>query len=133
MLIPVAFRSAARLAAGALLSFALLSPAAQAQPAAGGNTPGGFFGMAGLPLLRNSETRSISAENPTGERAGGAKATPRAGDPSSRLGPGWKVRPAIDLAPGATTTLADVAGPGVIQHIWITATEKAYRDCILRF
>jgi hypothetical protein len=105
---------------------ALVAPLAPAQS-------GGFFETSGLPLLRNAETRSISAENPNGERAGGAKAVPDANNPASRLGTGWKVRPAIDLAAGETVTLADVAGPGVIQHIWITAADKSYRDCILRF
>ncbi|WP_235876644.1 hypothetical protein [Saccharopolyspora terrae] len=33
------------------------------------------------------------------------------------LGVGWKVSPSIELAAGRTETLADVAGPGVIQHI----------------
>ena len=32
-----------------------------------------------------------------------------------------------------TTTLADIKGPGVVQHIWITVETKAYRDCVLRF
>jgi len=94
---------------------------------------GGFFGASGIPLLRNSETRSISAENPTGERGGGAKAKPIPPSAATQLGEGWKVRPAIDLPRRSTVTLADVAGPGVIQHIWMTVTEKAYRDCILRF
>ncbi len=92
----------------------------------------GFFGMSGLSLLRNSETRSISAENPTGERAGGARAVPVPPSAATQLGLGWKVRPAIDLERRKTVTLADVAGPGVIQHIWITVSEKCYRNCILR-
>jgi hypothetical protein len=37
------------------------------------------------------------------------------------------------LEPGTTTTLADVEGPGVIQHIWITVKPEAYRDTVLRF
>ena len=31
-------------------------------------------GLGGLALLSNAEPRSISAENPTGERGGGARA-----------------------------------------------------------
>jgi hypothetical protein len=99
-------------------------------PAAGQS---GFFGASGIPLLRNSETRSISAENPTGERGGGAKARPDPGNAATALGAGWKVRPAIDLPRHQTVTLADIDGPGVIQHIWITVSEHGYRDCILRF
>ncbi len=93
----------------------------------------GFFAASGLAQLRNSETRSISAENPTGERAGGARTKPIPPSAATALGPGWKVRPAIDLPRRQTVTLADIDGPGVIQHIWITASEKAYRDCVLRF
>ncbi|MCS6830661.1 MAG: glycoside hydrolase family 172 protein [Armatimonadota bacterium] len=89
-------------------------------------------GLGSLPLLSDAETRSISAENPTGERGGGAKAEPDEHNPASMLGKGWKVRPCITLEPGTTTTLADIQGPGVIQHIWITVDVKAYRDTILR-
>jgi hypothetical protein len=93
--------------------------------------PDGFLG--GLPLIRNSETRSISAENPRGEKGGGATAAPDKDNPASDLGASWKVRPAITLPKLATTTLAEIDGPGVIQHIWITVDPKAHRDCILRF
>jgi len=48
------------------------------------------------------------------------------------LGVGWKVRPCITLEPESITTLAEIEGPGCIQHIWITVDPKAYRDCILR-
>jgi hypothetical protein len=89
-------------------------------------------GLGNIPLLDGAETRSISAENPTGAPAGGAREVPGADHWAAQLGPGWKVRPCIDLAPGSTTTLADIAGPGVIQHIWITVDPKAYRDCVLR-
>jgi hypothetical protein len=91
------------------------------------------YGLANLPLVFGSETRSISAENPTGERGGGAKAVPKAESAASMLGAGWKVRPCITLEPGTTTTLADVEGPGTIQHIWITVAPAAYRDTVLRF
>jgi len=91
------------------------------------------FGLGSLPLLSNAETRSISAENPNGARAGGAKAEPDENSAASMLGKGWKVRPCITLEPASTTCLADIEGPGVIQHIWITVDPKAYRDTILRF
>ena len=103
------------------------------------------MGLGSIPLLSDAETRSICAENPTGERAGGARAEvpePTPVEPGSSkmrrsaaamLGKGWKVRPCITLEPDTTTTLADVDGPGIIQHIWITVSEKAYRDMILRF
>ncbi|MCU0522883.1 MAG: DUF2961 domain-containing protein [Anaerolineae bacterium] len=91
------------------------------------------FGLGSLPLLSEAETRSISAENPTGERGNGAKEAPDARNAGSMLGPGWKIRPCITLEPASTTCLADIRGPGVIQHIWITVEPKAYRDTILRF
>ena len=91
------------------------------------------FGLGSLPLLSPAQTRSISAENPDGAKGGGAKAEPDPGNAGSALGRGWKVRPCITLPAGSTTTLADIRSPGVIQHLWITVAEKAYRDCVLRF
>ena len=55
------------------------------------------LGLGSLPLLLDAETRSISAENPTGEKGGGAKAEPTPDNPASELGRGWKVRPCITL------------------------------------
>jgi len=97
------------------------------------NEPAVPFGLhlGNIPLVDSSETRSISAENPAGAKGGGAQADPSGHGPAARLGRGWKVRPCIDLAPG-TTTLAQIAGPGVIQHIWVTVDAKVYRDAILR-
>ena len=86
-----------------------------------------------LPLLSDAETRSVSAENPTGEKGGGARASPQPKSPATRLGPGWKVRPCITLDAGAVTQLADIEGPGIVQHIWITVMPEAYRDTVLRF
>jgi len=90
------------------------------------------FGLGSLPMITDAETRSISAENPAGEKSGGAKSLPR-DQSSSALGQGWKCRPYITLPKESITTLADITGPGIIQHIWITVAETAYRDCILRF
>ncbi len=89
--------------------------------------------LGNLPLISTSKTRSICAENPNGEVGGGAKAEPDSNGAAARLGRGWKVRPCITLQAGQTVTLADVEGPGTIQHIWITVDPKAYRDCLLRF
>ena len=90
------------------------------------------FGLGGIPLLSNAETRSISAENPGGIVAGGAREVPDADHAASLLGQGWKVRPSITLEPGSTVTLADVEGPGIIQHVWLTVRSEAYRSCVLR-
>lgn len=66
----------------------------------------------------NAVTRSISAENPTGEPGKG-------GMTASKLGPKRKGRPCIDIEAGETAVLADIAGPGVIRHIWITCPRDA--------
>ena len=89
-------------------------------------------GLGNLPLLSTMQTRSISAENPDGAVGGGANAVPNEGSAGSDLGVGWKIRPCITLEPGTTTTLAEIDGPGVIQHIWITVNPSALRDCVLR-
>lgn len=92
-----------------------------------------IFPLWGIHLLSDAKTRSISAENPLGEVGGGAREIPDVNNPASDLGKGWKVRPCITLPAGSKTILADIVGPGIINHIWITVSEKAYRDCIIRF
>ena len=91
------------------------------------------MGLGNIPLLSSARTRSISAENPNGEVGGGAKAPADENSAAARLGTGWKVRPCITLKAGETVALAEIDGPGTIQHIWITVDPKAYRDCLLRF
>ena len=100
-------------------------------------------GLGGLPLLEPWVTRSVSAENPTGEKGKGARAVPDLGDRdlpfasvAQDLGQGWKVSPFIKPKAGETVTIMDVSGPGVIQHIFM-ATETNWagngRACVLRF
>jgi len=98
----------------------------------------GALGMNGLPLITSGKTRSISAENPTGEPGGGGRAMPEPArdgkrNPARDLGQGWKARPYVQINSGETVTLADIDGPGVIQHIWMTCRPIAYRTCTLRF
>lgn len=111
-------------------------------------TNGMNMGLGNISKLSDAVTRMVTAENVYGEKGRGGmaevSATPQAdvkklgqvwGGPSraSRdLGQKWKVRPCITLQPGKETKLMDVKGPGTIQHIWITLTDKAYRDVILR-
>lgn len=91
------------------------------------------MGLGSLALLSHAETRSISPENPDGRRGGGAHALPPdAVHPAAWLGEGWKVRPRIFLQPGQLLTLAEIDGPGVIQHIWVTVAPEAMRHCVLR-
>ncbi len=48
------------------------------------------------------------------------------------LGVGWKISPSIKIKPGECRTLAEIDGPGAIQHIWMTPT-GVWRQSILRF
>ena len=91
------------------------------------------FGLSNVPFLVDGVTRSISPENPRGEKGAGAREIPPPGrGPAAHLGKGWKVRPCVTMPAGSTLTLAEIDGPGVIQHIWITVDPRAYRDSILR-
>ncbi len=90
-----------------------------------------------LARLSDAQTRSICSENRSGARAGGARDFPPTDEqgqpigPARELGQGWKVHPYDDIHPGETFVLADIEGPGCIQHIWMTPTGD-YRTNILR-
>jgi hypothetical protein len=89
--------------------------------------------LGNLPRLSHAKTRSISAENPTGARGQGARATEGTGAAAAReLGQGWKVSPSINIAPRDTVTLAEIEGPGAIQHIWNTVHPQHWRSLVLR-
>lgn len=88
--------------------------------------------MGNLPRLSHAKTRSISPENFTGEKGKGGMATEGTGAVHARfLGQGWKMSPSIDIESGETFTLADIEGPGAIQHIWMTPTGH-WRFSIIR-
>ena len=90
------------------------------------------MGMGTLSLLSSAQTRSISPENFTGEPGkGGMSVDGPEKDCARDLGPGWKLSPLVRMAPGATLVLADIKGPGAIQHIWLTPTGH-WRFAILR-
>ena len=97
------------------------------------------LGLGSLPLLGRGRTRSISAENPTGEKGKGGMAIPNPAEPkpvaaaraADLLGQGWKVRPFIRVNAGKTAVLMDVDGPGIIQHIWMV--EGLNRGLVIRF
>ena len=93
-----------------------------------------FFGGLGmLPMAKHMKSRAINAENPTGEKGKGGRA-------ASPLGPSRKGSPCLkDIPAGETVTLAEIDGPGVIQHIWMTVDNKTsdadcfvLRDLVLR-
>lgn len=91
-------------------------------------------GLGDLILSSDAESRSVCPENPTGERGGGAKATPQngsAGHASELLGEGWKCNPYVKVGGGETFVAADIEGEGTIDHFWITPTGK-WRDTIIR-
>lgn len=89
--------------------------------------------LGNLALLSNAKTRSICPENPTGEKGKGGMATEGAGSECARdLGKQkWKINPWIGIKPGETLTLADIKGPGAIQHVWMTLTGP-WRFSVLR-
>jgi hypothetical protein len=88
--------------------------------------------LGNLSRLSNAKSRSISAENFTGEKGKGGMATEGTGASCARdLGIGWKVSPSINIKAGETFTLADIEGPGAIQSMWLTG--HLSRDFILRF
>src|ERR1700736_6510194 len=71
-----------------------------------------------------AKTRSISAENFTGEKGEGGMAIEGAGALPARglaedgTGRGWKVSPSIQIAAGENRLLCDIEGPGALQQIW---------------
>jgi len=97
--------------------------------------------MGNLYRLSDARTRSISPENFTGEKGKGGMARPEDKDKPNTanafnaardLGQGWKVNPYVRIGPGETFTMAEIEGPGAIQHIWMTPTGK-WRFSIIRF
>lgn len=87
--------------------------------------------LGGIADLHDDRTRSISPENPTGARGGGGLATTGTGAAAARdLGVGWKLSPSIVLPPGETT-IAEMSGPGVIQHLWCTIHPFWWRSLVL--
>lgn len=91
------------------------------------------MGLGNLSRLSNARTRSISAENFTGEKGKGGMATEGTGArPARDLGQGWKVSPSIAIAAGSTATLAEINEAGAIQHMWITTFPANWRRLVLR-
>ena len=88
--------------------------------------------LGNLHLLSDAQTRSISPENFAGEKGKGGMAVEGTGAKCARdLGRGWKISPSVRVEAGQTLEVADIAGPGAIQHIWMTPTGH-WRYSILR-
>jgi hypothetical protein len=89
--------------------------------------------LGNLSLLSAAETRSISPENFTGAKGQGGMSTDGPAANSAReLGQGWKVSPFVPVGPHETITVADIEGPGAIQHIWLTVHPTWWRRLVLR-
>ena len=84
-------------------------------------------------LARHEKSRAINAENPTGEKGKG-------GMSSGPLGPSRKGSPSLKkVKSNETVTLAEIEGPGIIRHIWMTVADRTteadcfvLRDLVLR-
>ncbi len=96
--------------------------------------------MGNLYRLSDAKTRSISPENFSGEKGKAGMADPadkdkpntaNAFNASRDLGQGWKVNPYVRIQPGEVFTMAEINGPGAIQHIWMTPTGN-WKFSILR-
>jgi len=96
----------------------------------------------------NAESRSICPENFTGEKGKAAMAVPvklssrdaydkrdkghSSSWPARDLGQTWKVNPKLYILPNETVTIAEMEGPGTINHIWMTPAGN-WRYSIIRF
>lgn len=91
-------------------------------------------GLSDLFMTTNYVSRSLSAENPKGEKGKGGMALPEDEEnPAFDLGQGWKVRPCLHIESGDTVEIADIDGPAIIRSMWMTCFPKALRWLILRF
>ncbi|WP_031465432.1 glycoside hydrolase family 172 protein [Sciscionella sediminilitoris] len=86
-----------------------------------------------LARITDGRSRSISPENFTGDKGAGGAATEGTGaHPARELGQGWKVSPSVDIPAGTGFTMAEISGPAVIRHIWLTTDAKNWRSMVLR-
>jgi len=89
--------------------------------------------LSNLYQVSDAKSRSISPENFTGEKGKGGMAVTGTGKDAARnLGQGWKVSPSVVIKSKTTFTIAEITGPGSINHIWMTPTGN-WRYSILRF
>ena len=89
--------------------------------------------LGNLYRLSDAKTRSISPENFNGEKGKGGMATTGTGGNAAReLGQTWKVSPSVVIKRHTIYTVAEIDGPGAVQHIWMTPTGN-WRYSILRF
>lgn len=86
-----------------------------------------------LSKIQNFESRSISAENYKGEKGKGGMAEDGTGKNAARdLGKGWKISPSVCIPAGETFEVANIDGPGIIEHIWMTEFCPQNRMLVIR-
>ena len=93
-----------------------------------------MISMDSLYRMSNAKTRSISPENLSGDPGKGGMCPLERGsarEAARDLGTGWKVNPYIVIGARSTFEIANIEGPGVINHIWLTPTRR-WRNTILR-
>src|ERR1700692_2998426 len=77
--------------------------------------------MGNLYRMSDARSRSISPENFNGDKGKGGMATTGTGAGSARdLGQTWKISPSVVIKSKTTYTVAEMEGPGSVQHIWMT-------------
>ena len=89
--------------------------------------------LSNLARLSQAKSYSICMENKTGEKGKGGAAESGTGSNCAReLGKGWKISPSCMIPPHERFVMAEHAGMGAIEHIWMTCCNKNWRDLILR-
>lgn len=85
--------------------------------------------LGNLSRLSRAQTRSISAENFTGEKGKAGMATRGTGASCARdLGVGWKISPSVMVKAGETFELAGITGMGAVQSMWISGSPSIKPD-----
>ena len=88
--------------------------------------------MSNIYRLSDAKSRSISPENFNGEKGKGGMATTGTGEkPARDLGQTWKVSPSVMIKSKTVFTVAEMEGPGSVQHIWMTPNGN-WRFAIIR-
>jgi len=90
--------------------------------------------LGNLSRLSSAKSRSISAENFTGEKGKAGMSTDGPAAACARdLGREWKVSPFYVVKPQETFEMANIDGPGAIQQMWMAGPNIAlWRNYILR-
>lgn len=82
-----------------------------------------------LDFTRNGKikSRSVSAENFSGEKGKGGMATEGMGKiPAGELGQTFKISPCINIPASSAFTVLDIKGSGEINHIWMTCAPQCF-------